>query len=219
MAVKNRGKMERDLLEELNDIAHAIDSDKDLLLGVGGTIIKEMKGMISRGISPIEGAGRFPEYKAPSRVRNLNRFAAIERKTAKAITPYSNYSRRLRKQSENKAADLKKTANSLKSRGYPFSVQSRFPSKRPRPVNLFLAGDFLESLRATVFGSKKLKLEIGFDNELSYLKEIGHREGVGGQPKRPIIPNDSESFSQRIQLAVERFFGQMVARSLKRRGR
>ena len=119
------------------------------------TIIKEMKSMISKGISPIKGNKRFARYKNPER--------------------------------------------------YPEGVRGSFPKKRKRPVNLTLSGDFLKMLKFKSKTGRKPKIEIGFYDKLSKKKEQGHREGAGGQPKRPIIPKGKgESYAVRIVTEVRR---------------
>ena len=78
---------------------------------------------------------------------------------------------------------------------------SKYPKgKKPNtPVNLYLSGDFQNSLTHKVKTS-----EFGFDTEIFYegrdedAKESGHRDGANGQPKRPTIPQGSESFAQRV---------------------
>lgn len=76
---------------------------------------------------------------------------------------------------------------------YPAKVQNKFPDKRARPVNLTLSGQFLKSLVSygVTRGANKF-LFVGFNNLLAELKELGHREGVNGQPSRPIIPEQGK---------------------------
>lgn len=142
---------------------------------VGQAAIAEIRTLVRKGISPIAGAGRFPAYKWVGRANAALKIA-----------------RRLTKE---RRKDARAIANSIKSRRYPYSVQGEFPDKRERPVNLNLSGEFLDSLRATPTSTG---VAIGFDNELSELKESGHREGVNDQPRRPIIPQGREQFSPSI---------------------
>jgi len=92
----------------------------------------------------------------------------------------------------------------------PIEKGKRFPAykdpkvypakqKRKRPVNLFLSGDFLNHLKARVRTGFRPRITIGFFDKKSILKEKGHREGAGGQPKRPIIPLKNESFSRQVK--------------------
>lgn len=79
---------------------------------------------------------------------------------------------------------------------YPYSAMNEFPDKKERPVNLKLSGDFLNNLKAKVMRGK---IYIGFFEQPWAKYEEGHREGVNGQPKRPIIPSDEdEQFSDTI---------------------
>ena len=96
---------------------------------------------------------------------------------------------------------------------YPDRARSQFPGKRRRPVNLFLSGDFLGSFLVGFLNPKPrgkndnrtgLEISLGFKSNRSKLKERGHREGAGGQPRRPIIPEGNETFSQKITLLLRR---------------
>lgn len=120
------------------------------LKAVGNDVIKEMKDLISKGVSPIRQVGRFEAYKNPEK--------------------------------------------------YPKKVIGRFPSKKQKPVNLSLSGNFLKSLN--VLSSNNGKLTIGFNSKLSEEKEQGHRDGANGQRKRPIIPKSGEEFAVSIQKII-----------------
>mgnify|MGYP000355428565 FL=1 len=100
-----------------------------------------------------------------------------------------------KKQLARKSGSKKKEADRFFKNKYPYSAQAKFPGKKERPVNLKLSGDFLKNLKAKVLNTT---LWIGFFEEPWTLYEQGHREGVGGQPKRPIIPNGDEELSQTI---------------------
>lgn len=106
--------------------------------------------LVSRGISPIEGNGRFPAYKSSTKERKR----------------------------------------------YPDTVKGSYPSKRRRPVNLFLSGDFLAALKA--IPTSVNIISVGFFSDYGKTLEQGHREGANGQAKRPIIPNESEAFTKVI---------------------
>ena len=126
--------------------------------------------LVSKGISPIEGNGRFEAYKPKSKTK----------------------------------------------RTYPETVKKSYPNKRRRPVNLKLSGRFLSELfsRAT----SPNVIEIGFDSG-SYgdTLEEGHREGVGGQAKRPILPTaNGESFTKAIRAAILKEYREAIQRYLKR---
>lgn len=92
----------------------------------------------------------------------------------------------------------------------------RYPGKRKpqRPVNLFLSGAFLGSLRQAVKIGTEPFIRFFFSDPKSYKKEKGHREGAGGQPKRPIMPKGSESFSQGILVAVNNKLKDIVNKAL-----
>jgi hypothetical protein len=154
---------------------------------IGKDVVSAMKAMISKGISPIAGAGRFPEYKAASKAKAARKEAKARGERAPPRT------------------------------GYPYSVQDKYPEKRERPVNLKLKGDFLESLDALAsVGSQHIGLTIGFTDPLSIKKEQGHREGVGGQPSSPIIPENNERFTPAIEkILIDGFLG-VIRRAVAR---
>lgn len=87
---------------------------------------------------------------------------------------------------------------------YPKPLKNKFPNKRQRPVNLYLSGDFMRNLKAWLKSSVssktpfKYSLFVGFLDKKSILKEQGHREGVNGQPKRPVIPEGDENFNRKL---------------------
>jgi hypothetical protein len=196
MAKGDRGKQIREfILAEVQRINRE-GINRPALNQIGDEVVKEMKSMISKGISPIEGNGRFPEYKSKSDVRKQGRSKRGSQKTP---------SRRKGKP---------------KPTGYPYNVQKDFPNKRPRPVNLFLSGDFLKMLKRIVtVGSQRPTLEIGFEDELSVKKEDGHRTGANGQAKRPIIPQGNEKFAQRIQRVIQTTLNNSLEKYLKVRRR
>lgn len=169
-------KFKRDITKAFKDSAdEAITSisDRDKVT-IGNAVIAEMTAGILKGVSPIAEFGRFDAYKWVGRANQatkISRRLTGARKTA----------------AKNIAAQAKKK--------YPYSVMKKFPDKRERPVNLFLSGEFLYDLEATPITNG---VSIGFATRLSELKEQGHREGVNGQPSRPIIPIRGESFNNSI---------------------
>jgi hypothetical protein len=73
----------------------------------------------------------------------------------------------------------------------PYKNKKKYPGDRKpgTPVNLKLSGDFLNSLRSKMVSNPKgiNSVKIYFDSEESVNKELGHRQGANGQPKRPIM--------------------------------
>lgn len=191
--------IEKEIQAELEAIIK--NGHKDLkpgeVKGVGRRVIAFMIERINVGLSPIRGAGRFPAYKAAMLLNDAKKAA-----------------RRL------KGADKKNfLANQKRSlgRGYPYSVQKEFPNKQVRPVNLRLSGKFLRSLVADEqITPQALRLQIGFDDAESIEKETGHREGAGGQPQRPIIPQGSERFTPEIEGFMFDSFSDLLLRVFSR---
>lgn len=262
---KNLDKeLSKELLQEIENIADGV-KDKEVLRTVGKAIVDEMKAMIAVGLSPIEGRGRFPEYKIKTtqrkaqeeikaaragraatkmkaaRAKKINKITRMATKASrlfgkatgskrvKAFT--SDLSRRgkqsalktrlLNSHARRQQKDVRsKTTAKKQLRGYPYTVQKKFPNKKPRPVNLFLRGNFLAALKEFITGSSDNgKLAIGFEDFNMEQIEEGHRIGWLGQGKRPIIPQANEKFAQRIQRATEKILGQVIATKLLTRRR
>lgn len=93
----------------------------------------------------------------------------------------------------------------------------RYPGNRKpkRPVNLFLTGDFLNNLKFRIKTGKIPVITILFSKKSEQIKELGHREGAGGQPKRPIIPRGNESFTDGILVSMRRALSRLLDKDLK----
>jgi hypothetical protein len=193
-----------DLKKELKKYQGAVNLR--LADAIGFTVRARMLDLISKGISPILGAGRFPEYKSVTQARVARNVARSARARGKGASA--------------KASLLRaKTAQKKAKQGYPYSVQKKYPGKKPRPVNLFLSGAFLSALTYLTKEKSdgKISVTIGFDDPDQAIKEKGHREGANGQRKRPIIPRQStESFNQTIRLDITRLIKDAIAKATKR---
>lgn len=180
---------------------------------IGKAVTAAVLDLVAKGISPIEGAGRFPAYKWAA-LRNQLRKAVGKQLGAHAKKQFVVRRRMNQRQllahtkEENRKAKLS-DAHEFGGR-YPFTEEALQAGKKPRPVNLKLHGDFLKALRAEVTGTAgDYGIEIGFfpgsrdrKGVEAYLKEQGHREGANGQPERPIIPVGTEDFAQTVQEVI-----------------
>lgn len=186
---------------------------------IGDAVIGIMLDLIGKGISPIDGAGRFPEYKWAAFSKALKKEkSAINRalkQNKRALFKFRRMNQRQLLQLQKKA-NARDTASLLASK-YPYSTpQYKQGSKRVRPVNLFLTGDFLHALEAVVIGTAgQFTIEVGFFDDAQAVKEIGHREGANGQPQRPIIPIDREEWAQTIQGAIWQVIEEEIDRAAK----
>lgn len=196
----------KDITKQLQKFESAID--ERLAQAVGYTVRQRMLNFISKGISPIDGRGRFPEYKAPKNLRTLQNIM----RSAKANAKSSGRSRAVLQRAKQKKAKLQ--------RGYPYSTEEyKKGTKKARPVNLYLTGAFLSAL-SFGFGKagKKMRVAIGFFDPKEAIKEKGHREGANGQAKRPIIPRGSERFNETIRLDIMNLLRDAVRKATKRAG-
>lgn len=193
----NLSKLKRDLNREMKRIGlKTIEEGLTVQdkVQIGEELIEAIKDQVAVGISPILGRGRFEAYKAVGAASKIL-------KGGKATTKAGRARRRA-------------FAQKTKQQGYPYTVRNKYPSKRDRPVNLYLSGRFLNDLRAKAL---KRGLEFGFYTELSALKEQGHREGANGQPQRPIIPIRNErlnrSIYNRLIVSLARRIKRAIARA------
>lgn len=184
-------KLVRDLKKAMGEVVDkTMKFSTPEKLTVGWAVIDEMLTAIEKGISPIKGEGRFPAYKWAGAFRAAKKSASSQLRNSRAYKDLRGKKKSAFKR-ELETANLKKFENK-----YPFSVKKKFPSKRERPVNLTLSGDFLTNLLPRVTG--RGQFEVGFFDRLSALKEMGHREGVNDQPKRPVVPGKGEVFSESV---------------------
>lgn len=195
-----------DLIRYVNKFENAID--ERVAQAVGFTVRQRMLDLVRKGISPILGAGRFPEYKAAKNLRTTQNLI----RSAKANAESPGRSRAVLARAKQKKARLQ--------RGYPYSTEEyKRGLKKARPVNLTLTGAFLSSLTFG-FGSagKKMRVVIGFFDPKQAIKEKGHREGANGQPKRPIIPKGNQKFNETIRLDILGLLRDAVRKATKRAG-
>jgi hypothetical protein len=175
MATKPDQQLVTALKKKLNKKIDLSALPKQEMQAIAKLTVKEIKKSVSKGISPIEGAQRFPAYKNPE--------------------------------------------------NYPDKIKKRFPSKRRRPVNLELSGDFLKNLKFKIENKvkklgkfvEKREIKVGFFDEESINKEKGHRDGANGQPKRPIIPNKKEDFKRRIKNSIVKEFKKIFRKNVAKR--
>ena len=233
MARKKIDQLYADLMRYVDAIEGAID--EKAASAIGFTVRQRMLMFISRGISPILGKDRYKEYLAVTRGRNrkqlrreLNQELKFNARQTRGVRAehkrnrtYVTKSRLETLRDERRGLRRSKQKVSGKPTGYPYSVQGKYPGKKPRPVNLYLSGDFLNALTFQMKRvGKKMKLTIGWFDAAQAIKEKGHREGAGGQPKRPTLPVGDEKFNQTIQLDIMKLLRDAVTKAAKsaRRG-
>jgi len=175
---------------------------------IGDRVVARMLQQISKGISPVSGFGRFPEYKSRTNARGLRDQAKALSKAAKSAKG------QVKKQIRARQKTLRSLASQAQRRGYPDSLGPKVlaqTGKKARPVNLKLYGDFLENLEARVRGRI---VEIGFFKDSEAIKELGHREGANGQAVRPTIPIENEKFNAAIDAEILKAVDEVLNRRL-----
>lgn len=173
---------------------------------IGDRVIARMLQQISKGISPVAGFGRFPEYKSRTNARGLRQQAKALSKAAKSATG------NVKKQIRARQKTLRGLASQAQRRGYPDSLGPKVlaqTGKKARPVNLKLYGDFLENLEARV---RDRIVEIGYFKQSEAIKELGHREGANGQAIRPTIPIGNEKFNAAIDAEILKAIDEVLNR-------
>lgn len=219
MAKRTGQEIKDDLLRYLQFVQEGLD--RKVAVRIGDAVIEAMLDLISKGISPIQGRGRFPAYKwAAFRNQLKKERSAVN----KALRKNEQALFKLRRMNQRQMLVAQKEANRRDigsvSGKYPYNEIARKYGKKARPVNLFLTGDFLRALQARVTGTAgEFGLEVGFFEGSkdrfgteAYLKEQGHREGANGQPERPTIPLGTEDFAVSIQDAIWRIIEEEIDR-------
>ena len=207
MPTKAGKQIKDDLLRYLVFIQASVD--KEVVEEIGIAVTVAMLQFIEKGISPIEGKGRFPAYKWAGFSRDVKKSQSFTKRQVRELTSRA---KKLAKGGNKKRAQAlrqdaatlagySKKAGQVAGSKYPFSTEEyQKGSKKLRPVNLFLTGKFLRALEYRLNGvAGRYNLEIGFFDSKEAVKEEGHREGANGQPERPIIPINREDFAQVIQ--------------------
>lgn len=210
-----QSKFKADLKKEIESAAKK-ELDRKLtssaLRDIGFRVIEKMKQQISRGISPVEGFGRFPEYKS----RTSRRSAKETRKQARSLqkAARSTTNKAVKKSIRARAKTLRGIASGQSKKGYPDNLPDIVKiatGKKARPVNLKLFGDFLDSLDVQLENKKIL---IGYFKESEAVKERGHREGANGQYVRPTIPLKGEQFNASVQAELLKAIDQVLKKRL-----
>lgn len=217
LAIKIRTKIDRVQFQQLSkkiaDVRGGLTAEQART--VGQAVADEMHDMISKGISPIDGAGRFPEYKAVAALRSEKRLAS-GLNDARRVGGYRGAHDGELSNQFKRAVD---TIGDLQRRGYPYSVQKDYPSKRPRPVNLYLSGDQMADLGVQgVYRARSgYGAAVGYpDGSDAAKKEQGHAQGVGGQPRRATIPPAGATFASRIQRIIVGMIRGFIGQTIKK---
>jgi len=153
--------------------------DKEFLDEMGLAIRDESLNMIAKGISPVEGEGRFEGYKA-------------QRGGAKSKG---------------------KSKFGVENKGYPLSVQKKYPGKNVRPVNLFLSGDMLKFLRHAIIKSGIRFGIIGAPSEVETRARVHNTGERSDIPQRKFIPwEPGDDFAPSIQRRIRQEMRKHVER-------
>lgn len=166
---------------------------------IAGEVVGEMKNFITTGVSPVKGVGRFTPYKATRASNEVKQFSKTQQSSR------GGYYRRLAKVALSKY------------NFYPNSVRNKYPSKTITPVNLYLSGEFLNSLthRALKTGS-----EIGHINPSARTRNLfeAHNEGLNKNvPQRRYLPvKRGEKFVVSIMRLIKDLYAANIKAILKK---
>lgn len=195
-----------DLLRYLGFIQSSLDAKT--AEKIASEVVNEMILLIKKGISPIQGQGRFPAYKWAALRNDIRKQKSS---IARALKKNKQATFRFRRMNQRQLLTSQKEASRKKDSRitgrYPFTAEAIKAGKKPRPVNLTLHGDFLNALQGKIVGTAgQYGIEIGFfegwkdaKGVEAWLKEEGHRLSANGQPSRPTIPIGTEEFAVTIQ--------------------
>ncbi len=184
MAKKGRAYTQFDINKDLKGL-----KDTKFLKELGQLTVEESKKFIKRGISPVDGAGRYEDY---SGQKNLTKERASKRS--------------VRRVGNNKKA----------GRGYPYNVMGKYPDKKVKPVNLFLSGNMLKDFSFEVVMGF---LRVGWIDDRSKFTKLAlyHNEGTKNMPARPILPTvRGEQFNATIRSSIQNYINKKLEEIIKR---
>lgn len=131
-------------------------------------------------------------------------------------------------------AAIKEIKSNVERGSSPIKGNGKFPAYKPsykkaiergyyrefgkavEPVNLTLSGKFLQDLRKVTPRSGDASVEVGFATQYGKKLEDGHRRGVKGQRKRPIIPKRGEQFKNPIVRLVKNIALKAIKKGLQK---
>ena len=190
-----------DIIKHLKNLV-----DEDIAKEISDTIIEGILQHTAIGLSPVRGVGRFVGYKAQEQA---NKIRKIARSYSRAVLHARSGSRDSLK---NKATSERARAAGVSASGYPLSVQSRFPEKRIRPVNLRLTGTMLDGLSYT-FNAAKQMVTIGIFSGKAKLEAETHNLGTQEPdvPTRQFIPTGSgQEFTVSIMRLIKEVYTKRI---------
>jgi hypothetical protein len=165
--------------------------NQELSSNLADVVIKGILEHTAIGLSPVRGFGRFVGYKAQEEAKKLKKIAThLSRANNKA------------------AASSARSEAKSSARGYPSSVQGRFPDKKVRPVNLRLTGTMLADL-SYLLNRTAQKVTIGIFKGKSKLKAETHNEGTQepNVPTRQFLPTtQGQEFTVSIMRAIKEVY-------------
>ncbi len=125
----------------------------------------------------------------------------IKRATAKGISPVKGLGRFV----AYKAQRIGKSKKNASKKGYPYSVQDKYPNKLVRPVNLRLSGKMLDALEYKFHKARQV-IEVGIFDAKQSLKAETHNQGTQEPrvPTRQFLPVGSQTFSETIKGKIVR---------------
>lgn len=163
---------------------------------LGDRVLDMVKDSIAIGKSPVKGQGRYVAYHA-ARVHGsaLN----ILKKDKRAAGFHKRDG--IRDEIDREVGRIKVAQAKL----YPNSVKDKYPSKKNRPINLWLSGDLMNALkwRRSLGG-----VTIGLIRASRKLKAIfrSHNEGIRN-PRRAILPTgQKQQFTALIKRSIKNLY-------------
>ncbi len=184
-----------------------------------GTVVETMsKRVISTGLSPVLGVGRFVPYVgqgAFSEITKLlkeaqkRRFTRLSESAKRAQS--ANLKKLVARQRSAAMSQAKAQADRIKNRFYPYSAMKKYPDKKVKPVNLYLDGSFLDTL---THAPRPNGIEFGHLFPDAKTKDLfeAHNEGLNKYvPQRKYLPNKKgELFIVSIMRAIRNVYSQRI---------
>lgn len=133
-------------------------------------------------------------------VKNLKVIDGISKDLAKLGLSKSEVDRVGRNLVVDMLSHVSRGVSPISGKPFPkYKNQEKYPGYRKTKVDLYNTGEFYNALKYEVSkAGPESTVKVGFFDEKNALKEQGHRDGANDQPKRPIIPLESEKFTSKI---------------------
>lgn len=162
-------------------------------------IDQDIKAQIMRGISPVEGEGKYKQYSKSYVDQITGKASFFKNKNGKLVVIKDDPSKK-----------MGRGARKALKEGLKITSLKNIYGKRKSPVSMSLSGDMLKSLKV-----KKRFLD-GISIQITDKKSEYHNEGNNKLPRRALLPKEGEEFSRLIQQKIRKALEKAVNQVFRR---